>query len=110
MKANSKSQHEAHLAFQIKASGLPAPVPEYLFAEPRKFRFDFAWPSVKVALEIEGGIYVQGRHSRGAGMEKDMEKYNLAAEAGWRVLRFSPKHVKDGSAIRVLRSLLERAP
>lgn len=42
-----------------------------------------------IAVEIEGGIWTLGRHSRGKGMENDMIKYNAAAELGWRVLRYS---------------------
>ena len=74
-----------------------APVREYRFALPRRFRFDFAWPSERVAVELEGGIWMRGRHVRGKGYEKDCEKYNLAALRGWRVLRFT-------------RGMLERDP
>lgn len=102
------SKPEALLALQIKAAGLPAPVLELVFAPPRKFRFDFAWPARKVALEIDGAIWSQGRHTRGAGVEKDMEKGNLAVLTGWRVLHFSPRHVTAGIAISVLRQVLER--
>jgi hypothetical protein len=46
-----------------------------------------------VALEIQGGIYIQGRHSRGAALEKEHEKLNALAAQGWRVLFTSPKHL-----------------
>lgn len=75
------------------AFGLPEPEPEHRFAAPRKWRFDFAWPQHRIALEVEGGVFIQGRHSRGAGMVKDMEKYNAAAVAGWRVLRVTPSQL-----------------
>lgn len=67
-----------------------APVPEYKFSE-RKFRFDFAWPSERVAAEIEGGVWSRGRHTRAAGYEMDLEKYNLAASLEWRVFRYTPQ-------------------
>ena len=70
--------------------GLPAPTFEHTFAPPRKWRFDIAWPAWGVALEVEGGVFTGGRHSRGAGMVKDMEKYNTAAIHGWTVLRCMP--------------------
>ncbi len=92
---------------QLHAAGL-RPTREYRFAPPRRFRFDFAWPSLRIAMEIDGGIWTRGRHTRGAGVERDMEKLNLAAVNGWRVLRFSPRMVLDGSALttafRALRS------
>jgi very-short-patch-repair endonuclease len=71
--------------------GLPAPVPEFKFHPTRDWRFDFAWPDKKVAIEVEGGIHTGGRHTQPAGFYKDMEKYNQAAVRGWRILRFTPK-------------------
>lgn len=72
-------------------AGLPVPVPEYVFAPPRKWRFDYAWPSAKVALEVDGGVFVAGRHTRGAGWLKDTEKLNTAASMGWRLFRCTPQ-------------------
>lgn len=66
---------------------------EVMFCKGRKFRFDFAITSKKIAIEIEGGIYTNGRHTRGGGFTKDMEKYNLAIENGWVVLRYSPQQI-----------------
>lgn len=74
----------------LKAKGLPEPEAEYRFAPPRKWRFDYAWPAKLVALEVEGGVWTRGRHTRGSGFLKDMEKYNHAARSGWRVLRVTP--------------------
>ena len=70
---------------------LPAPVTEHRFHPSRKWRFDYAWPDAKVALEVEGGVWTGGRHTSSAGFLKDMEKYNAAARLGWRVLRCTPK-------------------
>jgi very-short-patch-repair endonuclease len=70
------------------------PTPEYRFHPTRKWRFDFAWPRQKVAVELEGGIWTGGRHGTALGMIADMDKYNAAARQGWLVLRFSGKHLK----------------
>jgi very-short-patch-repair endonuclease len=78
-----------------KAFGIPEPVSEFKFWPQRRFRFDYAWPKEKIAVEIEGGIWTQGRHSRGPGMMSDMEKYNMAAKMGWRVFRFTPKELAN---------------
>lgn len=75
----------------FKDCGLPEPMLEYKFHPSRRWRFDFAWPEYKIALEVEGGIFVYGRHTRGSGFLKDMEKYNAAAMMGWRILRVQPK-------------------
>jgi len=79
------------IAAYFEGMGLTAPVPELVFHPKRKWRFDYAWPNQKVALEVEGGVWIQGRHTRGSGFVKDMEKYNAAAMLGWRVLRVQPK-------------------
>lgn len=64
--------------------------PEYKFCQTRKWRFDYANFDLKVAIEIEGGAYTNGRHTRGKGFINDMEKYNMAIELGWVVLRYTP--------------------
>jgi very-short-patch-repair endonuclease len=79
---------------------------EYLFHESRRWRFDFAWPEKKIAVEVEGGVFIRGRHTRGSGFEKDAEKYNAAALRGWRVLRYTRKGVMNGAAIREIERAL----
>src|SRR3990167_2646458 len=69
---------------------LPRPTAEYRFAPPRRWRFDYAWPLHKIALEGEGGAWTRGRHTRGSGFIRDMAKYNQAALLGWRVFRVTP--------------------
>jgi very-short-patch-repair endonuclease len=84
--------------FVWTAFGIPAPVREYKFWPGRRFRFDYAWLAEKIAVEIEGGNFIHGRHSRGAGMRSDIEKYNEATMLGWKVYRFLPEQLKKGSA------------
>lgn len=91
------------------ACGYPAPVTEYRFDAERHWRFDFAWPARKVAVEIEGATWTRGRHTRGAGFEKDAEKYNAATLLGWRVLRFTGDMLKrtPDACVRQVVELLE---
>lgn len=74
----------------------------------RDWRFDFAWPKRKIALEVEGGTWSRGRHTRGSGFEKDCEKYNEATLLGWRVMRVTGNMVKDGRALQVIERALKR--
>lgn len=67
------------------------------------WRFDFACPDLLIAMEIEGGAWVGGRHTRGAGFARDLEKYDRAARLGWWVYRCSPRMVKNGWAYESLR-------
>jgi very-short-patch-repair endonuclease len=79
---------------------------EVAFCKGRKFRFDFAIVDKKIAIEIEGGIFSGGRHTRGAGFTKDMEKYNIAVENGWVVLRYSPAEIKKTSTFEQIKKVL----
>ncbi|MDE2096437.1 MAG: hypothetical protein KGL39_04265 [Patescibacteria group bacterium] len=79
---------------------------EYRFDEVRLWRFDFAWPRHMVAVEVEGGTRVFGRHNRADGFAKDCEKYNAATFAGWQVFRFTADMVNDGSAVKLIREVV----
>ncbi|CAH0528436.1 hypothetical protein CTH30272_02120 [Allocatenococcus thiocycli] len=96
----------------IKSLGLPVPESEYRFkgfCGKRRWRFDFAYPDLKVAIEIEGGVYTKGRHTRGKGYEADCEKYNTATAMGWRIFRFTTGMVKSGeAALAIERFLLDQ--
>jgi very-short-patch-repair endonuclease len=100
------SSLEARFAWQLTIAGLPTPEVEYRFAHPRRWRFDFAWPDRKVAAEVEGGVWSQGRHTRGAGYSKDCEKYNSAMARGWQVYRFTAEMIDDGSALDTITKAL----
>lgn len=67
---------------------------EYRFHNEYQYRFDYAIPEKKVAIEIEGGIYVFGRHNMPIGYTEDIIKYNLAQSLGWKVYRFTTEQVK----------------
>ena len=98
---------ESALALQIRGVKLPAPKRQYRFHPVRRWKADFAFLAQMLIVEVEGGIHVRGRHSRGAGMESDMEKYATAMMMGWRVLRVGGKHVKSGAALGWIAALLE---
>jgi very-short-patch-repair endonuclease len=102
---------EASLLTQVRAAGLPDPVPEYAFDPGRGWRFDYCWPEARLAVEVEGGTRKPGggRHNRAAGYERDCEKYNRAALGGWVVLRFTTRMVADGRALAALEPFF-RAP
>lgn len=63
---------------------------EFKFHPVRKWRFDYAFPEHKIALEVEGGVWTGGRHTSSVGFLNDMEKYNTATLMGWRVFRTTP--------------------
>ncbi len=76
-----------------EAYHLPAPTHEYRFDAKRKWRIDYYFEANgrRVALEVEGGVWSQGRHTRPKGFLADMEKYNAMACAGILLLRTTPE-------------------
>lgn len=103
----AKSKLEETLLFQIKAVGLPVPEREYHFSDTRRWRLDFAYPERKIGIEVQGGIYSRGAHSRGSGLERDYEKINTAQLMGYKVFQFSRKMIEDGMAVDTIIKALE---
>jgi very-short-patch-repair endonuclease len=104
------SDAEETLAFQLRALKIPYSR-EVGFDPTRRWRFDFVVVTPTgpgIAIEVEGGTWQNGRHTRGTGFEKDCEKYNRAALLGWRVLRFTPAMIDDGRALKVIEEALEK--
>lgn len=99
---------EETLLLQLRALKLPAPEREYRFAPPRRWRFDFCYPGRMLAIEVEGGTWIGGRHGRGTGYANDLEKYNQAVVMGWRVLRYTTDQVVSGAAVAQIAEVLER--
>jgi very-short-patch-repair endonuclease len=82
---------------------------EFRFHPVRRWRADlyFEAPGMKVAIEIEGGAFSNGRHTRGTGFIKDMEKYNNMTLAGIRLLRFTPQQIQNNMEIAFVENLLD---
>lgn len=101
------------------AEGIPDFVTEHQFATSVEFQrkdgrtgnrawaFDFAWLEHKVALEVEGGVFIQGGHTTGSGFTKDMRKYNTATILGWRILRCLPKELCMQETVQMLKQVLK---
>lgn len=101
-KAKSAKQQikEAKAALQrervlktLKEAGLPEPIEEFKFAagtlyDGRQWLSDYAYPDRLLLIEIEGGVYSQGRHTRGTGYANDCEKYSACNTLGYTLLRF----------------------
>lgn len=82
------------------------PTKEFMFHNQRKWRFDYAFPELKIAIEVEGGVWTQGRHVRPKGYIGDMEKYNQATLYGWSLLRFTPDEVLKTKTLNLIKELV----
>lgn len=119
------SKLEEQLLLHIKATKLPMPEREYRFAAIhvglgsgirgrlqeaglKDWRFDFAWPDIKLACEIEGGGWTGGRHTRGKGFSDDLIKYDNAMRLGWTVYRCDGAMIKSGTVINIIALLIDR--
>lgn len=125
------SRPEAELALQIRALGLPPPVAEYRFAAVavglgpgvrdrliaarlQDWRYDLAWPRQcpvpglggGLAVEIQGGLWTGGRHTRGSGYEQDLLKGEAGLLLGWTIYYCSPRRIKSGDAVQAIEKLL----
>lgn len=83
--------------------------PEYYFTDERKFRIDFAIPHHRIAIEVDGGIWMRGNsgHSSGIGIKRDQEKCTLLTACGWRLIRVQPHELLSVKTIDAVRRAIE---
>ncbi|OTG78842.1 hypothetical protein B9T23_01880 [Acinetobacter terrae] len=103
--AKIESVGESLLAIQLKALRIEFER-EFKFHLKRKWSADFHIIGKKILIEVEGGIWSGGRHTRGKGYIGDMEKYNAAVMMGYQVIRFSTEQVKSGLAIQQIEKMV----
>ena len=82
-------------------------VSEYRFHPVRLWRFDYAIPELKIAIEVDGAVWTGGRHTDPAGYIGDMSKLNTAASMGWLVLRFTTSNKMNTESIRLLEETIK---
>jgi hypothetical protein len=99
------------LTLQIRALRLPKPEHEFRFHPTRRWRWDlcFTHPHM-LAVEVHGGVYKNGRHTRGKGFTEDRRKMLAGVELGWRVIEVTTEMVESGEAVRAIQRLLSSNP
>lgn len=83
-------------------------VSEYYFHDTREWRNDFyiEHNGKKLAIEVEGGIWSNGRHTRGSGFINDMQKYNELTKYGIFLYRVEPSNLFDLSVLEDIQTIL----
>lgn len=77
----------------------------------RKWRFDFAWPDQRIAVELDGGSYLpMSRHGSGPGRDDEVIRDAAATLLGWRVFRVTRAVLKSGACWSWLRHALVGGP
>lgn len=92
--SKTKAWIELHLVAWCGANSQDLLV-EYRFHPERKWRFDWALPELKIAIEYEGIFSEKSRHTSVKGFTGDVDKYNAAQALGWRVFRYTAKNYKQ---------------
>lgn len=105
-----ESVAEATFALFCRGAKLPPWKRNYRFWKGRKFELDFAWPDVKVALEIQGVVrgLLQGGHQTADGMRDDFIKHNKAVLDGWILILVTQGQVHSGYALEMILDALEQ--
>jgi len=101
-----RSPLELALRRQLELHGL-LDTEEMKFRDDRKWRFDFAWPIAKVACEVQGGLFMGGRHARPRGVLNDFEKFSEAAIDGWRLILVTGVEINNGTALDRIKRAVE---
>lgn len=101
-----ESLEELKLVGRIQRHGLPTPTLQVALIPGRRFRWDVVFPEQKVAVELQGGVFANGRHTRGAGFESDCEKAALGQIAGYICLSLTPGMVESGLALTLIEQAL----
>jgi very-short-patch-repair endonuclease len=75
----------------MKKLGFPEPEVQFVLrsTDGSVIRFDFAWPDVKIALEIDHSFW----HAGSAESRKDKGRDRRAALLGWHTLRLTEDDV-----------------
>ena len=81
-------------------------VKEFRFCPERRWRFDYCIPAHKIALEVEGGVWTNGRHTRAQGFLGDVDKYNRGTLMGWRIFRTTPSALYSADTLNMLREAI----
>ncbi len=108
-KGGTGSGLEDLLLAQIRAVGLPEPARQAKLLPDRKFLWDFAWKDHRLAVEVQGGVFLpKSGHNTGTGITRDCEKLCLIVVEGWRCLLVTGAQVRSGAALTWIERLIGR--
>jgi Protein of unknown function (DUF559) len=102
----TESPAESCLMLALTDAGLPPPVPQHPIIGLDglvRYRLDFAWPELRIALEYDGYEAHEGREERDSAREDDLIR------RGWIVLRATSADLKEpGRLVAAVREAFRR--
>lgn len=63
----------------------------------KTYKIDFAFQELKLAIEIQGGTYRNGRHNRGKGYAEDRKRIRDLQYMDWVVLEYTTDDLQPGT-------------
>jgi hypothetical protein len=105
-----ESELEMMLLTRLEAASLPLGQGQYRFFPGHQYRWDRCWVAQMVAVEVQGGVWSNGAHSRGSGVQRDCLKLSIGAALGWRVLPVTREMIESGRAVELIAQALEVTP
>ena len=106
MKSTKSSANDLFISICRNEIGVEC-IKEHQFYQKRKWRFDYAIPVHKIAVEVDGGVWINGRHNRASGYVKDLDKFNVAASMGWVVLKFTQDNLLRSATLDLIKETIK---
>lgn len=107
LKANATLKNEAQFFQLLSIAGLPLPAKEVIMIQGRKYRVDYAWPSMRFGVEIQGGVFTRGAHGSIYGILQGYKKSNDAAQHGWTLMYYLPSEMLKPETIIAIKKAFE---
>lgn len=107
LKANATLKNEEQFFQLLSIAGLPLPAKEVIMITGRKYRVDYAWPSMRFGVEIQGGVFTRGAHGSIYGILQGYKKSNDAAQHGWTLMYYLPSEMLKPETIIAIKKAFE---
>ena len=92
---------------QLISRGLPEPLLQFKFLDDRRYKADFAWPAIQLLVEVDGGTFSKGRHSRPTGRSNDCVRDIEALLAGFTTVRLTTDLVESGQGADLVQQVID---
>lgn len=102
-----RTELEDELLWRLRAANVALPDErEYRAIPERRFKWDFAYVSHRLLIEVQGAVWVKGGHSTGTGINRDCEKLALATINHWYTIAVTKDQIRSGDAVAWIESFL----